>query len=1163
MENGDRAGTRRWLPSRAGWTRAAMGVLLAVAVARPGGAEPEGFEQTLFVGGLSSPTSMAFAPDGRLFVAEQAGRVRIIKQGALLPTAFLTVSANASFEQGLLGIALDPGFATNRFVYVFYTSQATGRDRVSRFTARTDNPDLADATSERVVLDNILQSVGYHDGGALHFGTDGKLYVAVGDGGTSANAQALSSLGGKLLRIDPAAYPDVIPPDNPFVGTAGARGEIWARGLRNPFTFAVDPGTGKIHVNDVGNNDWEEINVGARGANYGWPTCEGVCSNPSFVDPVHVYNHNGSQAAITGGTFYRGGQFPSEYVGSYFFSDYVNGFVRRLTPGNAAVEFAPVAQTPVDLDVGPDGSLYYLSIGDGAVFRFRYAGTGNRAPVAAATAAPNFGQPPLDVALSAAGSTDPDGDALEYSWNFGDGSPVVDGVQVMHTYAGPGQFTATVTVDDGRGGTSTAAVTIVAGIPPQGAINQPIAGARYNAGQSVFFEGTATDAEDGELPAAAFSWTIRLHHLDHSHSFLGPLNGIKSGSFTIPRTGETDYRVWYRITLTVTDATGLTHVSSRDVVPNTATLTLATVPATLQLTLEGQPVTTPYVETSVVGITRTLGAPSPQVLAGQAYEFVSWSDGGAATHVLDTEATNTAYTATYRAIAAPAVGPVAWTSLVNAVVSGTTLRQSGCCRGGAVSSQTIASGDGYVEFTVAEAATARAAGLSNGNGDTSVADIDFAISLNGAGYAEVRESGIYRWDTPYVAGDVFRVAVVGGQVRYSRNGVAFYASTRAAAYPLLVDTSLGSAGSTIANAVIGGGGPAADTAPPVRSSGAPSGTLPAGTSTVTLALNTNENATCRYASTPGAAYAVMSGAFAVTGGTAHSTVIGGLVNATSYSYYVRCADASGNANPDDFPITFTVAAAQDTTPPLILGVTHTGVGATSATVTWQTNEAADTQMEYGTTITYGSATARDPALTTAHTRSLTGLTPATVYHYRVLSRDQAGNLAASGDFTLTTLPAPTGGPQSVVWTNLVNAVVSGNTLRQSGCCRGGAVSSQSFGSGDGYVEFTVTEAGTQRAAGLNRGNTSVMVADIDFAVSLNGAGYAEVRENGTYRWDTPYAAGDVFRVAVVAGQVRYSRNGVVFYTSATPPAYPLLVDTSLGSTGATITNAVIAGILGP
>jgi glucose/arabinose dehydrogenase len=610
---------------------------------------PSGFEETLVVTGLTSVTAMEFAPDGRLFVAEQAGRLRVVKDGMVLSTPFLTVPANSFGEQGLLGVAFDPNFTANKHVYVYYTAQATGQNRVSRFTASSANPDVADQDSELVILDDLVNSGGYHNGGAIHFGLDGKLYVAVGDGSNPPNAQSLETLAGKLLRIDPFSFPNVIPPDNPFIGASGARGEIWALGLRNPFTFAVEPGTGKIHINDVGALTWEEINLGQAGANYGWPTCEGMCANPSFVNPIYAYNH-GTGAAITGGAFYHGSQFPAEFIGSYFFGDYVNGFIRRLTPENQAVEFASGAQSPVDLKVGPDGNLYYLSVYRGTVYKITFVTTANKNPVAVASASPKSGPAPLQVTFSGAESRDPDGDILRYVWDFSDSSPVQEGSTVSHTYNRDGPFSAVLTVDDGRGGSASATVSIAVGNPPVANITQPIEGATYNAGDTISFEGTATDAEDGTLSSDTFNWTVLFHHLDHTHPFLGPLDGVMNGAFTIPKTGETDSRVWYRIYLTVKDSSGLTTVVTRDVLPNKSTITLETVPSGLQLALDGQPVTTPHSVAGVVGITRTLGAPSPQSLADKGYEYASWSDGGDATHAIETPITNATYTATYREV---------------------------------------------------------------------------------------------------------------------------------------------------------------------------------------------------------------------------------------------------------------------------------------------------------------------------------------------------------------------------------------------------------------------------------------------------------------------------------------------------------------------------------
>ncbi len=433
---------------------AAAMVMLAQCVAlAPARAQSEGFEQTLVAAGLNAPTAMEFAPDGRLFVAEQAGRLRVVKNGVLLPNDFVTLNVANNSERGLLGIAFDPDFASNRFVYVYYTRTLPPiKNRVSRFTASRLNPDVAVPGSERVLLDDIGSDAGNHNGGAIHFGLDRKLYVAVGDGGADpTNSQSLATLSGKLLRINPDGSP---PADNPFVGVPGARAEIFALGLRNPYTFAVDPQTGTIHVNDVGQSTWEEINLGAPGANYGWPDCEGPGCGAGFVDPIHAYSHAEGRA-ITGGAFYRQSQFPSAYAGSYFFADYLGGWIRRLDSANQVSDFWNPQNGPVDLKVGPDGALYYLSIFDGAVYRIA-AGAVNRPPTAAFSTAPQSGPAPLAVRFDAGASTDPDGDALTYGWDFGDGSPPGSGVVVDHLFAAPGRYTVLLTVSDGRGGSATA-----------------------------------------------------------------------------------------------------------------------------------------------------------------------------------------------------------------------------------------------------------------------------------------------------------------------------------------------------------------------------------------------------------------------------------------------------------------------------------------------------------------------------------------------------------------------------------------------------------------------------------------------------------------------------------------------------------------------------------
>lgn len=336
---------------------------------------PSGFVETTFASGLSAPTAMDFAPDGRLFVCLQGGDLRVIKNGALLSTPFLSLSVDSSGERGLLGVAFDPNFSTNNFVYVYYTVPGSpAHNRVSRFTA---NGDVAVAGSEVVLLNlDNLSSASNHNGGAIHFGPDGKLYIAVGENANPPNSQTLTSLLGKILRINSNG---TIPSDNPFFNTAGARQEIWALGLRNPFTFAFQLGTTRMFINDVGQNTWEEINDGIAGSNYGWPTTEGPTSDPSFRAPLFAYGHGSTSTtgcAITGGTFYNPttNQFPASYVGKYFFADLCTGWIRLLDPSNnTAADFATGIANPVDLKVAADGSLYYLAFGSASVFKIQYA----------------------------------------------------------------------------------------------------------------------------------------------------------------------------------------------------------------------------------------------------------------------------------------------------------------------------------------------------------------------------------------------------------------------------------------------------------------------------------------------------------------------------------------------------------------------------------------------------------------------------------------------------------------------------------------------------------------------------------------------------------------------------------------------------------------------
>ncbi len=325
---------------------------------------PPGFTCERIASGITGASAMVAAPDGRIFVCEQVGRLRVVKGGELLPEPLLSVEVDGSWERGLIGVTLDPDFASNGHVYVCYVARRPYvHHRVSRFTA---DGDRAIPGSERILFEGDDQAKlggtvpAGHQGGALHFGADGKLYVAIGDQTAGAPSQELTTIQGKLLRIDPDG---TIPTDNPFIAsTRGKYRAIWARGLRNPFRFAVQPGTGRIFINDVGDNTWEEIDEGVRGGNYGWPIREGPTSDPQFLAPIHYY----PVASITGGAFCPSDDptnFPPRYRGRYFFTDFVKGWIKILDPDHPreAETFAEGLMRPVDLEFGPDGSLYALA----------------------------------------------------------------------------------------------------------------------------------------------------------------------------------------------------------------------------------------------------------------------------------------------------------------------------------------------------------------------------------------------------------------------------------------------------------------------------------------------------------------------------------------------------------------------------------------------------------------------------------------------------------------------------------------------------------------------------------------------------------------------------------------------------------------------------------
>jgi len=323
-----------------------------------------GFTETVIADSLDSPVSMAFAPDGRVFVCEQLGRLRVIKSGKLLQKPFVTVPTKAIEEEGLLGVAFDPAFARTRHVYVTYTSYTPTRHNViARFTA---SGDTALAGSEWTVYEFDTHGAHQHVGGALRFGRDGMLYASSGECGDGSLSHSLASTAGKIVRLKKDGS---IPGDNPFPAeTRGRHGAIFARGFRNAFAFDVHPKSGRILVNDVGGARFEEVDELQRGGDYGWPVAEGPANVKSLVDPIHAYGHDHG-CCITGGAFYVSAH-PSlgeHWRDGYFFEEYCANEIRWLSPGRlprAEVFGKTSVPGPVDLRVAADGSLWYLARGN-------------------------------------------------------------------------------------------------------------------------------------------------------------------------------------------------------------------------------------------------------------------------------------------------------------------------------------------------------------------------------------------------------------------------------------------------------------------------------------------------------------------------------------------------------------------------------------------------------------------------------------------------------------------------------------------------------------------------------------------------------------------------------------------------------------------------------
>ncbi len=331
---------------------------------------PENFDVSTVATGLTEPLAIAFAPDGRMFIAEKGGAIRIVENNVLQPETFAQLEVYTVSESGLLGLAIDPDFEENGYVYAFATV-SSGEQRVIRLTHQNGT-----AVDSRVIVDNLPTTGSNHNGGCLRVGPDRHLYFSIGDNEMPELSQQLTSLSGKVSRV---RLDGSVPDDNPYATPTGAPRAVYASGFRNPFRFCF-ANDGRMFVMDVGSSGderFEEINLATAGSNHGWPMDEGMSLDltAGFVAPLVAYHNEGS--SIAGCVVYEGEAFPAEYRGDLFHIDFVSQAIFRAQLSENQIAdhslFAQLEGGPVDLAVGPDGALYWTELYSGQVKRLAYS----------------------------------------------------------------------------------------------------------------------------------------------------------------------------------------------------------------------------------------------------------------------------------------------------------------------------------------------------------------------------------------------------------------------------------------------------------------------------------------------------------------------------------------------------------------------------------------------------------------------------------------------------------------------------------------------------------------------------------------------------------------------------------------------------------------------
>ncbi|MGH2446449.1 MAG: PQQ-dependent sugar dehydrogenase [Candidatus Limnocylindria bacterium] len=698
-----------------------------------------GFQETIVFSGLSQPIVVEFSPDGRVFVAEKSGVIKVFDSLTdPAPSIWANVSTNVHdyWDRGLLGMTLDPNFPTTERVYVSYAYNSASPpwpdgNCPSPPGGTTDGcviggrlSALEQGEPEEVLVEDWCQQFPSHSMSDIVFDDAGALYVNGGDG-ANFNATDTGQWGGSLPETPTPVNPCGDPPneggalrsqdlrgtgdpvglsgtvvrvnrftgepmpDNPASGAADDNEKrIVAYGLRNPFRMAMHPVTGELWIGDVGWSAWEEIDrhTDPDGAvrNFGWPCREGASFEPggygsvdlcesmtTWTGPHFAYSHGsevvsgdgcGGGGSLSGMAFYEGGDYPDTYDNALFFTDYSRKCLWVIPDTNqdgipdvgSRAHFADLAD-PVQLTTGPSGDLFYVDIGDfavpnsGSVRRISF--DVNDPPVADANADPTSGAAPLEVEFDASGSTDPEGDPLTYAWDFDDdGDGLFNdaaGISPSHVYASPGSYDARVRVRDDNGGEDIDEVTVnVDNEGPVADITQPASSLQWSVNQMISFSGTGIDPDEGSLDADAFTWQLIQHHCPlgvcHAHP-VGTFPDTKNGSFPAP---DHEYPSHLELTLTVEDQFGVTDTDSVTIQPRTVNLRIESEPAGMTLTAGWVTDQAPFTLTAIAGSTIQLRAPDPQSNGGVEYTWQSWSDGGAATHLV-TAATSGTYLATF------------------------------------------------------------------------------------------------------------------------------------------------------------------------------------------------------------------------------------------------------------------------------------------------------------------------------------------------------------------------------------------------------------------------------------------------------------------------------------------------------------------------------------